>query len=66
MALHFIGFKGDEYNRAIKIWGQPDFVHRHNDNRSKQDIIPEDTVIYANGEENRNRGIYSFNDSEHF
>lgn len=66
MALHFIGFKGEEYHSAVRIWGEPDFIHRYNDNRSKQDIIPEDTVIYANGEEARNRGIYSFDDSQHF
>ena len=21
--VHFVGFRGDEYNRAVKVWGKP-------------------------------------------
>jgi len=26
-AIHFVGFRGDEYSSAIRIWGVPDFFH---------------------------------------
>ena len=32
--VHFFGFRGDEYNRAKKIWGEPDFIHPVHDRRS--------------------------------
>lgn len=25
--MHFIGFRGDEYWSAVKVWGKPDHVH---------------------------------------
>lgn len=51
MALHFIGFRGDEYNRAKKIWGEPDFIHPVHDRRAYVEIdIFEDTLIFANKE----------------
>lgn len=27
MALHFVGFCGDEYSRAVLVFGEPDFIH---------------------------------------
>jgi hypothetical protein len=24
--IHFVGFKGEEYWTAVKVWGLPDFV----------------------------------------
>ena len=51
MALHFIGFRGDEYNRAKKIWGEPDFIHPVHDRRAYVDIdIFDDILIFANKE----------------
>ncbi len=32
--VHFVGFRGDEYARAVRIWGVPDFVHRIWDQRA--------------------------------
>ena len=46
--VHFIGFKGDEYWSAIKIWGKPHFIHRKNDIRAQSDIDWDcDIVVYA-------------------
>lgn len=65
MALHFVGFKGNEYISAIGIFGKPDFFHRVYDNRAIAEFCEGDTVIFANGRENKFTE-YSFNDSEHF
>lgn len=51
--VHFVGFRGDEYNRAARIWGKPDFIHRANDRRMRREIADYDIVIYANGCEAR-------------
>lgn len=32
--LHFVGFRGDEYNRAVAVFGTPDFIHRSWDARA--------------------------------
>ena len=64
MAVHFVGFRGEEFNRACAIFGRPDFVHRFLDTRAIQEFAPEDIVILANGA--RFRPGPSFNDSEHW
>lgn len=67
MALHFVGFRGDEYIAAIRVFGLPDFFHRNNDPRFRLggELSIKDTVVFANGLE-RKETIYSFNDSEMF
>lgn len=67
MALHFVGFKGDEFFSAVKIWGKPDFYHRQNDIRLKfgGEVDFGDIVIFANGVENK-FSKWAFNDSEMF
>lgn len=68
-AVIFVGFKGDEFNRAMKVFGPPDIVARYADPRLFGDIAPGDTVVFANGEElniARRANKPSFNDSMHF
>mgnify|MGYP001326562853 CR=1 FL=1 len=49
--IHFFGFRGDEYNRAKKIWGEPDFIHPVHDRRSYIEIDKDnDVLIFANKE----------------
>lgn len=52
-ALHFVGFKGDEYTSAKRCFGEPDFFHRKNDVRFAcgGELALGDTVVYANGSE---------------
>lgn len=65
--LHFVGFRGDEYTRAVRIFGKPDFIHRYWDHRAVGDIVPGlDTVVFAKGSERDAPNVYAFNDSEHF
>ena len=33
MAIHFIGFDGDGFAAAIRVWGKPDFIHKFFDKR---------------------------------
>ena len=49
-ATHFVGFKGEEYTRALRVW-KPDFIHPKNDPRSRRETAEGDTVVYANGPE---------------
>lgn len=65
--LHFVGFRGDEYVRACRIFGRPDFIHRHNDQRLLRggEMADGDMVIYANGYEAKPTA-YSFDDSAVF
>lgn len=50
-AIHFIAFRGDEYTRAVRIFGRPDFIHIRWDRRAQREIAPGDTVIFARGSE---------------
>lgn len=43
-ATHFVGFRSDEYVRALRVW-KPDFIH------SRREIAEGDTVVFANGSE---------------
>ena len=52
-ALHFVGFRGEEYWSAVKVWGRPSFVHMGNDARMRREIHPDDIVVFANGCEAR-------------
>lgn len=61
-AVHFVGFRGDEYNRARRVFGDPDFVHIGWDRRARRDIADGDTVIFARGEHNQQPGERNFND----
>lgn len=47
-ALHFVGFSGDEYSVAVRLWGVPDFIHPINDPRSRLEVADNDIKIYAN------------------
>lgn len=67
MAIHFVGFRGDEYTRACKVFGKPDFIHRIWDVRAKfgGEFDPEnDVFIFAKGSFSDIPSQYSFNDSE--
>ena len=51
MAVHFIGFRDDRYHNAVRVFGQPDFIHRHWDVRAMQEIAEGDVVVFAKGAE---------------
>jgi hypothetical protein len=50
-AMHFVGFKDDRVQNAIKVFGVPDFWHRFWDFRAVAEVMEGDTVIFADGDE---------------
>jgi hypothetical protein len=69
--VHFVGFKDDAYNRAVRVFGKPDIVHRYWDHRAVGDVAPGDTVVFARDKDwqrfvNNTPAEHSFNDSEQF
>lgn len=69
MALHFVGFKHPavtkdvRYDRAVKIWGQPDFIHRGWDMRALREIADGDIIVFAKGTSDQEPREQSFDDS---
>lgn len=53
-AVHFVGFRGNEYISAVRAFGRPDFFHRTHDVRMVRggELAPHDVVVFANGSEN--------------
>ena len=47
--VHFVGFKGDEFISAVRVFGRPDFIHRGWDLRAQREIADGDTVVFAQG-----------------
>lgn len=64
-ALHFVGFKDDRIHTARRVWGEPDFYHRHWDRRAVGMIFPGDVVIFADGDEHTEPKLYAYDDSQH-
>ena len=52
MTTHFVGFRGDEYHRAQRVFGPPDFVH-HVWDACAVSMAQEcpGTVIFAKGDD---------------
>jgi hypothetical protein len=65
-ALHFVGFRGDEYTSAVRCFGSPDFIHRSPDLRFYRggELAPHDTVVFANGTESVCK-LFAFDDSSY-
>lgn len=51
--IHFVGFRSQEYISACRVWGEPDFIHKVHDGRMREEISKDDTVVFANGYENK-------------
>jgi hypothetical protein len=48
MAIHFIGFRGNEYHNAVKVFGEPDFIHMTHDNRMYGEVdINNDILVFG-------------------
>ncbi len=64
--LHFVGFKDDRYSNAVKVFGQPDFIHRFYDARCVSEVMPGDRVVFATGDESQPVRPYAYDDSAYF
>ena len=60
--VHFVGFTGEEYWSAVRIWGRPRFVHRGWDLRAQREIGEDDLVVFAHGGEAQAPRVRSFPD----
>lgn len=47
VAVHFVGFRGDEFHSAVRVWGKPDFYHRFWDFRAACEVNQNDVVVFA-------------------
>lgn len=65
--MHFIGFRDNaqRFDNAVRVFGQPDFVHRIWDIRAKQEIVPGDVAIFAKETETDKPSVFSYDDSAH-
>lgn len=62
MALHFVGFRGDEYVRALRIFGKPDFIHIGWDRWARLEVTPDDVAVFAKGTFDDEPSPYSYPD----
>lgn len=60
--VHFVGFRGEEYQSAVKVWGKPDYYHLGWDRRARREIAPGDTIIFAKGEHDQAFAARNFDD----
>lgn len=60
--IHFVGFRGEEYLSAIRVWGKPDFIHRGYDRRALREIADGDIVVFATGPADQEPRGKSFDD----
>lgn len=65
-ALHFVGFKNDRMHNAMRVFGRPDFWHRLWDWRAVAEVMPGDTVIFANGDQWQPVREFTHDDSQLF
>lgn len=69
-ALHFVGFvhpaqaHDPNYDRAVRLFGVPDFVHRRYDWRAKAEIMPGDVAVFAKHIDPDAPATHAFDDSE--
>lgn len=48
--VHYVGFRGDEFARARRVFGGPVIIHRRWDKRARREIGGDDLVVFANKE----------------
>lgn len=59
--VHFVGFRGDEYHSAVKVFGKPHFIHRGWDLRAQREIAEGDLIVFACGASDEQPRAKSFN-----
>jgi len=62
--VHFIGFRGEEYWSAVKVFGPPDFIHLIHDHRLYGDVGPDDTLVFGPKADPDHISEYSWQDHE--
>lgn len=52
-ATHFVGFRDDRYQAAVRAFGKPDFIHPAWDQRARREIADGDRIVFATGDESQ-------------
>ena len=66
VCIHFVGFRDSmQFDRAVRVFGPPDFVHRYWDMRAKNggERGPHDVVVFAIGTDADDPRVYAYDDS---
>jgi hypothetical protein len=45
--VHYVGFRGDEYARAYRLFGGPVYIHKVYDDRVFTEVGDEDVVVFG-------------------
>jgi len=61
-AVHFVGFRGEEYWSAVRAFGPPDYIHRGWDKRARRELADGDLVVFATGDFDQPVSERNFND----
>jgi hypothetical protein len=64
--VHFVGFRGDEYHRAARVFGPPDFVHMVHDARMYGDVGARDVLVFGPKADPEKISEYSWQDHENW
>ena len=65
-AVHFVRFSGasdQRFQNAVRVFGQPDFMHRSYDARAVVEVVKGDTVVFAAGDQHQPVCRYTYDDS---
>jgi len=62
--VHFIGFRGEEYHSAVKVFGPPDFIHLIHDHRMYGDVGDNDILVFAYKADPNHISNFSWQDHE--
>lgn len=64
--IHFVGFRGEEYWSAVKVFGFPDYYHIGWDLRARREIDERDIIVFAQGEHDQKPRVKSFDDIKEY
>lgn len=53
---------GRQFQNALQVFGPPACMHQRWDRRAQRDIAPEDTVVFAKGDESQPLARYNGDD----
>lgn len=62
--VHFVGFRGLEYISAVRVFGEPDFIHMVHDFRMYGDVGDGDLILHGPKSTPDTISQYSWQDHE--
>lgn len=64
-AVHLVGFRdSQQYQNAVRVFGEPDFMHFVWDQRAQREVAPWDMVVFAKySDMEKTPSPYNYDDS---